>query len=129
RSRNALGDQLRDRPRPTRPIRLPRRWRTDPPPLPLLRTAKNLLTRRPRPAYAPLKTYVDAAADLLAQYPTNLFDLSKTEEILTRKGYAKDGDGFWAKDGQKLSLVLTTFSVFADLAPFVTQQLQNAGID
>ncbi|HEY7029779.1 MAG TPA: ABC transporter substrate-binding protein [Thermomicrobiales bacterium] len=83
----------------------------------------------PYPYYAPLKTYVDAAKDLLTQYPTNLYDPSKTEEILTRKGYAKGGDGFWAKDGQKLSMVITTFSVFADLAPFVTQQLQNAGID
>lgn len=86
-------------------------------------------TLLPYPYYAPLKTYVDAAGDLLQQYPTNLYDLSKMEEILTRKGYAKGGDGFWAKDGQKLGMVITTFSVFADLAPFVTQQLQNAGID
>jgi len=86
-------------------------------------------TLLPYPYYEPLKTYIDAAGELLTTYPTNLFDLSKTEEILTRKGYAKDGDGFWAKDGQRLGMVITTFSVFADLAPFVTQQLQNAGID
>jgi peptide/nickel transport system substrate-binding protein len=83
----------------------------------------------PYPYYQPLLAYVDAAKPLLDQYPTNLFDLDKSAEILTAKGYAKGGDGFWAKDGQKLSMVITTFSVFADLAPFVTQQLQNAGVD
>ena len=83
----------------------------------------------PYPYYAPLLEYIDAAKPLLEQYPTNLFDLAKSEEIMTRKGYAKDGDGFWAKDGQKLSMVITTFSVFADLAPFVTEQLQKGGID
>jgi peptide/nickel transport system substrate-binding protein len=86
-------------------------------------------TLLPYPYYPPLKAYVDAAKDLLEQYPTNLHDPSKTEEILTRKGYAKGGDGIWAKDGKKLTMVITTFSVFADLVPFVTKQLQDVGID
>jgi peptide/nickel transport system substrate-binding protein len=73
--------------------------------------------------------YIDAAKDLLEQYPTNQYDPAKTEEILTAKGYAKDGDGFWAKDGQRLTLVIETFSVFAEIVPFVTEQLQNVGID
>ncbi len=83
----------------------------------------------PYPYYPPLKTYIDAASDLLTTYPTNEFNLAKSEEIFTKKGYAKDGDGFWAKGDKRLSMVITTFSVFADLAPFVTQQLQKAGID
>ncbi|MGH2534482.1 MAG: ABC transporter substrate-binding protein [Thermomicrobiales bacterium] len=83
----------------------------------------------PYPYYPPLMEYIEGVSDLLDEYPTNQYDPAKTEEILTAKGYAKDGDGFWAKDGQRLSMVITTFSVFADIAPFVTEQLQNAGID
>jgi peptide/nickel transport system substrate-binding protein len=83
----------------------------------------------PYPYYDPLMPYIDAAKDLLATYPTNEFNLDKSAQLLTGAGYAKGDDGFWAKDGKKLSMVITTFSVFADLAPFLTQQLQTAGID
>jgi len=83
----------------------------------------------PYPYYPPLQAYIDAAKDLLVKYPTNTFSLDKTSELLTKSGYAKGGDGFWAKDGKKLSIVITTFSVFADIAPLVVTQLQNAGID
>jgi peptide/nickel transport system substrate-binding protein len=83
----------------------------------------------PYPYYPPLQTYIDAAKDLLTTYPTNKFDLDKSGQLLTGAGYAKGGDGFWAKNGKKLSIVITTFSVFADIAPLVVTQLQNAGID
>jgi len=86
-------------------------------------------TTVPFPYYPPLMTYIEGIQDLLERYPTNAFDLAKSDEILTRKGYAKDGDGFWAKDGARLAMTITTFQVFAEVAPVVTQQLQNAGID
>jgi peptide/nickel transport system substrate-binding protein len=83
----------------------------------------------PYPYYPPLMEYIDAAKDLLTTYPTNTFDLDKSGQLLTQAGYAKGGDGFWAKDGKKLSMAITTFSVFANIAPLVVTQLQNAGID
>ncbi len=83
----------------------------------------------PYPYYPPLMKYIEAAKDLLAQYPTNEYNLDKTAEILSRKGYTKGSDGIWEKDGKKLSMVITTFSVFADIAPFAVEQLRKAGID
>lgn len=83
----------------------------------------------PYPYYPPLMEYIESIRDLLDKYPTNAFEPARTEEILSRKGYAKDEEGFWAKDGQRLSMTITTFQVFAEVAPVVTQQLQNAGID
>jgi peptide/nickel transport system substrate-binding protein len=83
----------------------------------------------PYPYFAPLVTYIDGIKDLLDQYPTNKFDIAKSDEILTAKGYAKGGDGIWAKDGAKLSIAITTFQVFAEIVPIVTEQLKKAGFD
>jgi len=35
-------------------------------------------------------------------------DLAKVAELMSSQGYAKDSDGFWAKDGTKLSFTLKT---------------------
>ncbi len=83
----------------------------------------------PFPYYPPLMEYIEGIQDLLEQYPTNAYDPSKTEEILTRKGYVRDSEGFWAKEDKRFAMNITTFSVFGDIAPIVTQQLQNVGID
>ena len=85
-------------------------------------------TTVPYPYYPPLVEYIEGINDLLEQYPTNAFDPAKTAEILTAKGYAKDADGFWAKDGERLTMEITTFQVFAEVAPVVTQQLQTRRI-
>ena len=62
-------------------------------------------------------TYIDGIQDLLDQYPTNAYDLAKTEELMTGAGFAKDGDGFWAKDGARVTMNITTFQVFAEIVP------------
>ena len=83
----------------------------------------------PFPKYPPLMEYIDGIPDLLEQYPTNLYDPTKTDEILTRKGYAKDDDGFYAKDGQRIVVPITIFIVFSDLAPVISEQFNRAGIE
>ena len=86
-------------------------------------------TQLPYPAYPPLKPFINAAKDLLTKYPTNEFNLDKSAQLLTGAGFAKGGDGKWAKNGQKLTIPITTFSVFADITPFLVTMLQNAGFD
>lgn len=86
-------------------------------------------TTVPFPYYAPLLEYIEGIADLIEQYPTNAYDLSKTEALMTEAGYAKDGDGFWAKDGVRVTMNVTTFQVFAEIVPIVTEQLKQAGFD
>lgn len=86
-------------------------------------------TTVPFPYYASLLTYIDGIKDLLEQYPTNAFDLDKSAELLTGEGYAKDGDGFWAKDGARITMNITTFQVFAEIVPIVAEQLKKAGFD
>ncbi|MBV9173568.1 MAG: ABC transporter substrate-binding protein [Chloroflexi bacterium] len=84
----------------------------------------------PLPAYTPMLPFFDAVKDLQQQYPIGTSDPSKTEQIMQSKGYAKDGDGFWSKDGQRFSIViLTPPGFFENFAPIIVAQLRKAGFD
>ena len=78
---------------------------------------------------AQLKPYIDSVKDLTEKYDVGTFNQSKSAEILQSKGYAKDGNGFWAKDGKRLTLNIVTFSLFEDVTPVVVSQLRKGGID
>jgi peptide/nickel transport system substrate-binding protein len=85
------------------------------------------------PFYEGLNPYFEAVADLRSEYPTDMYDLAKAEEILTAQGYSKDADGKWASaDGQTLKL---TYLVNADsneemkISAVMGDQLNAAGFD
>lgn len=86
-------------------------------------------TLLPFPAFTPMQPYQDAIADLLEKYPVGEFNLAKTDEIMTGLGWAKDGEGFWTKDGARLAFSIEIFSIFQDIAPVLVQQLRNGGFD
>ncbi len=82
------------------------------------------------PAYSGLKPYMDAIKDIIAKSAVT-YDPAKAEELFTAAGYAKDGDGFWAKDGQRLSPVLLVDSGTAEdmkVAQVVADQLTTGGV-
>ncbi len=87
----------------------------------------------PFPPYPGLQKYMDGVADQLQQYPTLKYDPSQTDAIMTRKGYAKNGDGMWVDgSGHKVSLQIVTFPQHPSatpVAPIVTQQLKRGGFD
>jgi peptide/nickel transport system substrate-binding protein len=92
----------------------------------------NAVTALPYPDYPGLKPYLDSLQDLLEQYPTLEYNLTKTDEIMTSKGYSKDGEGFWVKDGQRLAIEIVTFPQHPSTTPavpIVTEQLRRAGYD
>ena len=88
-----------------------------------------ILTELPFPYYEPLMPYIEAAKPLLEKYPTNEFNLDKAAERMALAGYAKDGEGFWAKDGQRLSQDLVGWAVFNDIGPVIAEQLRKGGFD
>ena len=54
------------------------------------------------------------------------------QQILQKAGYTKGSDGFFAKDGKKVSITITNPSAYTDYAQvdsLVAQQLKAAGID
>jgi peptide/nickel transport system substrate-binding protein len=50
-------------------------------------------------------------------------------EILTEKGYTKDGEGFWLKpDGERWKITIMTYTG-SPRASIIAEQLQRAGLD
>ncbi len=86
-----------------------------------------VLTTLPFPQYAGLEPFFEAAAPLLETYNTLEHNLDKAAERMAAAGYAKDGEGYWAKDGQRLETFIGGWSVFADIGPVVAEQLRQGG--
>lgn len=88
-----------------------------------------ILTQLPFPQYPAMQPYFDAAADLLAKYPTNEFNLEKAAALMEGQGYTKDGEGFWVKDGQRIPTTVSGWQVFVDIGPIIVEQLRKAGFE
>jgi peptide/nickel transport system substrate-binding protein len=86
-----------------------------------------ILTELPFPYYDPLMPYIEAAAPLLEKYPTNEFNLDKSSERMTAAGYSKDGEGFWAKNDNRIEAALHGWAVFNDIGPVIAEQLRRGG--
>ncbi len=83
----------------------------------------------PFPDFPVMQQYTRTVDDLLVQFPVDGFDPQKTAAILTRKGYGKDEDDFWSKDGERLKLVIDVYDFMMDFTPVLVEQLRQAGID
>lgn len=87
-------------------------------------------TLLPFPRYQPMLKYFDLVKPLLTKYPVGEHDPARTSEIMQSKGYTKDGEGFWTKDGKRFSMViLTSPGFFTNFAPVIVAQLRQAGFD
>ncbi len=72
----------------------------------------SLVSPLPLPEYPALKPYIDGVKDLLAKYNTLEYNPKKGEELLTRKGWKKDAQGFWIDPrGSRLKLDIIGFGV------------------
>ena len=84
----------------------------------------------PFPAYPAMKPYFEAVQDLLKQTPIDAYDPAKTAQILQAKGWQKDGEGFWAKGGQRFPMTIMLLpGFFQNFAPVIVTQLREAGFD
>jgi len=60
-------------------------------------------TTLPFPIYTPMLPYFDGVKDLLDKYPIGTFASNKTAQIMQKKGYTKDSEGLWTKDGKRFA--------------------------
>jgi peptide/nickel transport system substrate-binding protein len=68
--------------------------------------------------------------ELVKKHQIDVTDPNRTAEILQSKGWVKDGEGFWAKDGQRFPMVvLVSPGFFQDISPVFVTQLRRAGFD
>lgn len=86
------------------------------------------------PAYAPLNNYLGLLDESGAfeENPLMTHDAARAEEIIQSKGYVKGDDGYYALDGEQLSLDITTHEAFIEkqrIAAVMVEQLQRVGIN
>ncbi|MBV7339714.1 ABC transporter substrate-binding protein [Chloroflexi bacterium TSY] len=86
------------------------------------------------PDYGPLIRFVDLAKDvgLYSTFPMDTYDPDKTREIFESKGYTLNDSGYYEKDGQELSMDITTHEAFIEkqrIAQVLVEQFQRIGIN
>ncbi len=82
------------------------------------------------PNYPGLKPFIDAAQPLLQQYPILEYNPKKGDDLLTKKGWKKDGKGMWQDEaGKPVQLEIMSFFDFTGVGPVIVEQLKRAGID
>lgn len=86
------------------------------------------------PAYPSLNRLVDLleAEGLYETYPLMKHDPERTRSILEAKGYRRNRRGYYEKNGETLSLVITTHEAYIEkqrIAQVLVEQLQAVGIN
>ena len=83
----------------------------------------------PYPNFPALLPYLNGLSGILKDYPIDSFDLTKTAQMMQAKGYAKNQQGYWAKNGTTIPMVIDIFQVFQDITPVLVEQLRKAGFN
>jgi peptide/nickel transport system substrate-binding protein len=79
------------------------------------------------PRFPAIEAYTSTIQDQFDSIDS--FDLAKTDEIMTAKGWAKNGDDFWEKDGEVFKLPIYSLILFQDITPLLVEQLRQGGFD
>ena len=86
------------------------------------------------PAYPPLDRFVELAeeAGLYETYPLWEVNPEKAQATFEAKGYTKNANGYWEKDGKELALDIATSEAYIEkqrIAAVLVEQFQAAGIN
>ena len=81
--------------------------------------------------YGWFEPFDEALADVFAKYDYGVnSNLAVTDELMTGKGYTKNGDGLWANDaGETFVMNIYIPTWLQAYGPPLTQQLRDAGFD
>jgi hypothetical protein len=81
----------------------------------------------------PYKWFDPFEATLADQYTSRSLDTSalpdKVVELMEGEGFTKDSDGFWVKDGEKITMNIGFPSWLARYGVHLVRQLQDGGFD
>jgi peptide/nickel transport system substrate-binding protein len=87
------------------------------------------------PIVAPFSSYMKERwlpgklQQVIEKYNRDKPDPDQVTQHMQAAGYAKNGDGMWAKDGETLKVPVRGPQFFAPLAPPLAEQLKAAGFD
>lgn len=83
----------------------------------------------PFPDFKALHDYVVDVAEEAKAKGIGRFDPKQSAALMAAAGYKKDGNGFWAKDGQRWTAILSSASALDAMAPIVVEQFRRQGFD
>ena len=86
-------------------------------------------TLLPFPDYPAMRPYFDAVADLLEKHEVGVFDLAKSAALMEGRGWQRQAEGYWTRDGEPLKIVIDISPIFNDIVPVLVAQLERAGFD
>ena len=88
------------------------------------------VTNMPFPLYPSLAKFYESPAMKATMEEFNVLehDLDKVDALMTDAGFEKNGDGFWAKDGETFDCdIWAGVPLFGDIAPVTAEYLRQAG--
>jgi peptide/nickel transport system substrate-binding protein len=83
----------------------------------------------PFSTFGGLDPYRELCADLVEQYQPDNPNPDLVASEMAEAGYEKDSEGFWAKDGARLTPVAHCACWLGPMAPVLEKQLRDAGFD
>lgn len=83
----------------------------------------------PFSTFGGLDPYRELCQDLVDQYKPDNPSQALVDAEMAEAGYEKDGEGFWAKDGARLTPNAQCACWLGPMAPVVEKQLRDAGFD
>ncbi|NOX39435.1 MAG: ABC transporter substrate-binding protein [Alphaproteobacteria bacterium] len=92
----------------------------------------DIATIVPFPLYPGLQKLMDSPGvqALIEKYQPGKFDLDESAALMAEAGYAKNGDGFWEKDGETVDSTIAGFEgIHSDIVPILVEMLRNGGFD
>ena len=81
----------------------------------------------PYPDFAVLHPYLEDVAGVAKAAGVGSVDPKRAAALMQEAGFAKDGEGFWAKDGKRWQASLASSSAVDAMAPIVVEQLRRQG--
>jgi len=89
----------------------------------------NAVAVMPFSSFGGVQQYMSHVDDIIEEFQPGVQDLAGSAALMEKAGYAKNGDGFWAKDGTTLELELHSPTFLQVIPPVITEQLRVAGFD
>lgn len=83
----------------------------------------------PFSTFGGLDPYRELCQDLVDQYKPDNPSQELVDSEMAEAGYEKDGEGFWAKDGTRLTPNAQCACWLGPMAPVIEKQLRDAGFD
>lgn len=87
------------------------------------------ITGLPYPKYKALLPYFEDMQPVIDKLGFLTYNKEAADKLMTEAGYAKDSEGFWAKDGKRIGGDLYHTNSLNQIGPVIAEQLRRAGFE